>query len=234
MGLELVAFEGRELLPERIAAALRKAIVEGELAPGTRLAEQDIARRFRVSRVPLREAFRVLAGEGLVSIVAHRGAIVSEVSDTELSELFAVRALFEGHAAATLAARSDPQLMQQLLNMVADMKSAVRRRRLEAYYTLAAAFHDVLVAAGGGSVIGRFYGQIRRQLRRYQAVMSRLPESPRRSILEHGQILAAIRARDATRARRAAQRHVDALVTRYRATFRAQSRKATNAIRKVA
>lgn len=232
MGIEGVEFEGRQLLPERIAAALRKAIVDGELSPGTRLVEQDIARRFRVSRVPLREAFRVLAGEGLVSIHPHRGAMVSEVSDAELGELFAVRALFEGHAVGNLATRRDPQLMTKLEAMVEDMKSAVRRRRLEAYYALAAAFHDTLVASGGGTVLQRLYGQIRRQLRRYQAIMARLPESPSRSIREHEQILAAIRAGNSARAARAAQRHVGALVDRYRTS--ANPRRGMNADRKVA
>lgn len=224
--------QGRELLPERIAASLREAIVSGELNSGTRLIEQDVSRRFGVSRVPLREAFRVLAGEGLVTIHPHRGAMVSEVSDSELVELFAVRALIEGHAASKLAADPDAEALARLDTMVADMKSAVRRRRFELYYALAADFHDALVHARGGRVLGQMYEQIRRTLRRYQALMAGLPESPRRSILEHEEILAAIRAGDERLAEQAAKRHVDALVDRYRA---ANSKKtSSDGARKVA
>ncbi len=212
--------EGRQLLPERIAASLREAIVSGELPAGTRLVEQDVAKRFGVSRVPLREAFRMLAGEGLVSINPHRGAMVSEVSEGELIELFAVRALIEGHAAARLAAQPDAQALDRLDLMVADMKSAVRRRRFELYYSLAADFHDALVRARGGQVLWQMYEQIRRMLRRYQAVMAGLPESPRRSIIEHEEILAAIRGGDEAAAEHAAKAHVGALVDRYRAVSR--------------
>jgi DNA-binding GntR family transcriptional regulator len=211
------ALQGRQLLPERIASSLREAIVSGELGSGTRLVETDIAQRFGVSRVPLREAFRVLAGEGLVTIHPHRGAMVSEVSEGELVELFAARALIEGHAAARLAAQPDAQALARLHTMVADMKSAVRRRRFELYYGLAADFHDALVRARGGQVLWQMYEQIRRMLRRYQAVMAGLPESPRRSIVEHEEILSAIRAGDEDLAERAAKRHVNALVDRYRA-----------------
>ncbi len=209
--------EGRQLLPERIAASLREAIVSGELPAGTRLVELDVAKRFSVSRVPLREAFRMLAGEGLVTIAPHRGAMVSEVSEVELIELFGVRALLEGHACAQLAAQPDAQALDRLDLMVADMKSAVRRRRFELYYALAADFHDALVQAGGGQVLWQMYEQIRRMLRRYQAAMAGLPESPRRSIAEHEEILGAIRRGDAVAAEDAAKAHVHALVDRYRA-----------------
>ena len=207
----------RQLLPERIASSLREAIVSGELSSGTRLIESELAHRFGVSRVPLREAFRVLAGEGLVSIHPNRGAMVSEVSEAELIELFGARALIEGYAAAQFAARPDPQALERLDLIVADMKSAVRRRRFELYYSLAADFHDALVRARGGQVLWQMYEQIRRMLRRYQAVMAGLPESPRRSIVEHEQILNAIRAGDVEGAERAAKRHVGELVDRYRA-----------------
>ncbi|MEO6743810.1 MAG: GntR family transcriptional regulator [Caldimonas sp.] len=212
----VVELQARQLLPERIAASLRETIVSGELGPGTRLVEHDVAKRLGVSRVPMREAFRVLAGEGLVTIHPNRGAMVSEVSETELVELFTVRALIEGHAAARLAAQPEPEVLERLDLMVADMKSAVRRRRFELYYSQAAEFHDALVRARGGQVLWQMYEQIRRLLRRYQAVMAGLPESPRRSILEHEQILAAIRSGDEALAERSARAHVDALVDRYR------------------
>lgn len=223
--------QATQLLPERIAASLREAIVAGELGPGTRLIEQEIARRFGVSRVPLREAFRVLAGEGLVTIHPNRGAMVSEVSDAELAELFGVRALLEGHAAAKLAERADAQAIARLDAIVAAMKSAVRGRRLEVYYSLAAEFHDLLVRASGGPVLTQMYEQIRLLLRRYQAVMAGLPESPRRSILEHEEIIDAIRTGDALFAEQAAKRHVIALVNRYHA---AMQRTSGHGTRKVA
>jgi len=82
------------LLSDQIAESLRDSILDGTLVAGTKLAEEEIATRLGVSRVPLREAFRVLAGEGLVTIEPHRGVRVCQCSDAELLELFEVRAMF--------------------------------------------------------------------------------------------------------------------------------------------
>ncbi len=201
-------FDRGSLLPERLASHLRKRIVAGEFAPGQRLVEQELARRFDVSRVPLREAFRILAAEGLVVISAHRGAAVAELSSVELVELFAVRAALEGLAAEQAASREPPPDLETMRSAIADMRRAVSASDLEAYYALAARFHDLLLAASGNSVLVRTWDQIRMQLRRYQAAMSRLPELPARSIREHERIVKAIRERDGESARRSAQEHI--------------------------
>lgn len=203
------------LLPERIASALREAIVGSVLAPGARLGEQALAKRLGVSRVPLREAFRVLAGEGLVLIQPNRGAVVSERSEGELRELFAVRSLFESEAARLLA-RSRPQpALDALHAMIVDMKRAVRAGRHDEYAHIAARFHDLTVAACGNGLIGQLYDRIRTNLRRYQMMMADLPGSPAKSIREHETILAAIRSGRAAAAARAAGMHVGELVHRF-------------------
>ena len=215
MVLDRISLQGSELLPERIASALRQAIVDGVLSPGARLPEQDLATHMGVSRVPLREAFRMLAGEGLVLIQPHRGAVVSARSDAQLRELFSVRAMFEAHAVRSLAGTRPKGALAALEAMVADMKSAVRAKKFDEYSRLAARFHDLTVAECGNGLLARFYAQIRTNLRRYQALMSELPESPAKSIREHEKILAAIRAGDADGAARAAEMHIGELVHRF-------------------
>ena len=215
MLLDRLSLQGSELLPERISGALRQAIVDGVLPPGARLPEQDLAAHMGVSRVPLREAFRMLAGEGLVTIQPHRGAVVSERSDAELRELFSVRAMFEAHAVRSLAGARPQDTLAALETMVTDMKSAVRAKKFDEYSRQAARFHDLMVAECGNSLLARLYDQIRTNLRRYQALMSELPESPAKSIREHEKILAAIRAGDADSAARAAQMHIGELVHRF-------------------
>lgn len=215
MALDHIILGGSELLPERIAGALRQAIVDGVLPPGTRLQEQEFARRLKVSRVPLREAFRVLEGEGMVAIQPHRGAVVSERSDAELGELFAVRAMFEAYAVRSLARERPPEALERLDAIVAEMKVAVRKGEREAYFRLAAAFHDALIAGSGNALLVRLYDQIRLNLRRYQAAMSEVPESPAQSIREHEKIVAAARAGEAEVAAHAAENHIAALVRRF-------------------
>ncbi len=215
MNLDRIDFQGSELLPERIAGALRKAIVDSVLAPGERLQEQELARSLGVSRVPLREAFRVLAGEGLVVIQPHRGAVVSERSDGELRELFAVRAMFESTAARLLSISRPQPTLDALDAMVAEMKTAVRNKKLAEYSALAVRFHDRMVAECGNVLLGRLYRDIRTNLRRYQTLMGDLPGSPAQSIREHEKILAAIRAGDSSAAAREAESHVGELVLRF-------------------
>ena len=204
-----------ELLPERIAGIIRKAIVKGELLPGTRLIEAALVKQLGVSRVPLREAFRMLEGEGLVTIHPHRGTIISELSNTELVELFSVRAIFEAYAAQTLAEHGNDEVVLDLENIIIEMKIAVDNNKLDLYYRLAGQFHEILVNGCGNSILTRQYDQIKRQLHRYQAAMSGLPESPKKSIAEHRKIVKAIRAGEGQAAAEAARVHIQDLIKRY-------------------
>lgn len=212
-----VDLQRRELLAERIAASLRAAIIDGRLQPGTRLTETDLAQRLGVSRVPLREAFRVLEAEGIVTIQPHRGVVISPLSTTEMLELFEVREMIEAKAAELLATHREPAVLDALQAMEDEMRASVNAGDLDAYYLLAAAFHDTLVAGSGNRILGRLHAQIRLQLRRYQMVMSGVPDSPAQSILEHDELLGHIRDGRADDAGRLAREHIRALVMRFRA-----------------
>jgi DNA-binding GntR family transcriptional regulator len=209
------AFERSDLLPTRLAAYLRSEIIAGRYRPGDRLIEQSIAAECGVSRVPLREAIRILAAEGLVTISPHRGASVSPLSDSELVELFGARGAIEGAAAARAARRRPAFALAAIRDVLKQMRAAVASDDLTTYYALAGDYHRLLVEAGGNSVMLRLYDQIRGQLRRYQAAMSALPELPKRSNIEHARILQAIEKGDADLARKAAEDHIEALVRQF-------------------
>ena len=101
-------------VPEQIASQVGDRILDGRLAPGARIGEQELADEFQVSRGPVREAIRILEREGLATILARRGAIVTELSGQELREMFQIRsALFET-VARTVAASRPPELIAVL------------------------------------------------------------------------------------------------------------------------
>lgn len=210
-------FERLDLLPNRLAEFLREEIVSGRLAPGERLTEQALAERCQVSRVPLREAFRILNAEGLIVLSPHRGASVAALSTADLVDLFEARAAIEAHACALAAGSATEAELAPLHRIVGDMRGAVVAGDITRYYALANDFHTGLIAASRNAVLLRMYEQIRRQLRRYQAAMSRMPELPRRSIREHAKILKAIAARDVDAARGAAIGHIRGLVDQFKA-----------------
>jgi DNA-binding GntR family transcriptional regulator len=203
------------LLPTKLAGYLRAEIVAGRLKPGDRLIEQAIAEACGVSRVPLREAMRILATEGLIVISPHRGASVNLLSDTELVELFGARAAIEGFAAMNAAIKRPKFSIATMRKTLQLMQAAVKLDDRVSYYSLAADFHKELVLAGGNAVIVRMYEQIRHQLSRYQAAMSAMPDLPSRSNVEHARILKAIERGDGQAARIAAEGHITALVEQF-------------------
>lgn len=112
-------------VPEQIAAGVGDRILDGSLPPGERIGEQELADEFEVSRGPVREAIRILEREGLVTVLARRGAVVTELSALELRELFEVRAALFATAARRLAERHDPELLAILRSGVARLETLV-------------------------------------------------------------------------------------------------------------
>lgn len=210
------AFARADLLPERLAEWLRDEIVTGALPQGERLIEQALCKRAAVSRVPLREALRILAADGLVVLSPHRGATVTPLSDIELKDLFGLRIALEGHAAGEAARLHTREQLAGLEILIQQMREAVLLGELDAYHVLASRFHVGLVQAGGNALLSESYERLRVRLRRYQAAMARIPDLPERSILEHDEIVAAVRSGQEVQARDHAQAHLRALVARYR------------------
>lgn len=200
-----------------MADGLREDILAGRLAPGARLVEAELVLRSGTSRVTLREAFRILAQEGLLDLSPHRGASVRALSDQELRELFGVRAAIEAFAAGVAARRRDPGAMRGLRDFTTRMRAAVSRGDMAGYGRLAAEFHAALVAAGDNAILAGMYAQIRTRLSRYQAAMSRVPQLPQTSIAEHEAILAAIASGDAAAAMALTNAHLDSLVGQFAA-----------------
>lgn len=97
--------DGYKTLQKVVTDRLRALILAGKFAPGARLQQDELAKQFRVSRMPIREALRTLESEGFVELRAHRGAVVVNLQEREIAEIFEIRALLEGRAAALAAAR---------------------------------------------------------------------------------------------------------------------------------
>jgi DNA-binding GntR family transcriptional regulator len=110
-------------VPEQIAAQVGDRILDGRLAPGARIGEQELADEFQVSRGPVREALRILEREGLATILARRGAVVTELSAQELREIFEVRAALFDTVARTVAASRPPELIAVLRAGVARLQA---------------------------------------------------------------------------------------------------------------
>ena len=124
----------RSTLPEAAAERLRTLIIEGELAPGARLNERELSERLGVSRTPLREAFRMLAADGLLVQLPNRGAQVVSLSREDVRHAFEVMASLEGLAGELAAARVTDGDLGELRALQAEMEQAHARHDLPNYY----------------------------------------------------------------------------------------------------
>src|SRR6056297_2796335 len=105
---------GRTALAVEITNRLRQMILEGQLEPGEKVNEKRLTEQFGVSRTPLREALKVLANEGLLSLIPHRGAVITRQSEAELAEVFRVLAALEGLAGELAAEQAEDAALQEI------------------------------------------------------------------------------------------------------------------------
>src|SRR5689334_1452859 len=137
----IMAFAGkvaleRKTVAEAAAQELRSRILSGVLPGGSQLRQEVLAAELGVSRIPLREAFRLLVGEGLVTIVPHRGAVVSVLSPEEIGELFDLRALIEPELIRHAIPNMTEEDLRNAEDTLAGYKSAFEQRDVESWGSL--------------------------------------------------------------------------------------------------
>ena len=151
-------------LPEAAAERLRTLIIEGVLAPGARLNERELSERLGVSRTPLREAFRMLAADGLLVQLPNRGAQVVALSREDVRHAFEVMGALEGLAGELAAARVTDADIAGLRALQAEMEAAHARHDLPAYYRINRAIHDRLNAIAANPVLTQTYRTLNARL----------------------------------------------------------------------
>ncbi|WP_428955353.1 GntR family transcriptional regulator [Streptomyces sp. cg35] len=198
---------------ERVLATLRQDIIGGRLRPGDRLVERELAERFGVSRVPVREAIRALLAEGFVTFETPRRAVVRTLTHTDVTELYELREALEVYAAGLAAERAQRDDLAQLEELLELAARATQEGDDETIADINSRFHDRLLAmAGNGLLIGVMQpvdGRLRWLTRRNEAWSKQLDE--------HRQLYDAVAAGDPERARAVALGHVRA---NYRSTVR--------------
>ncbi|WP_234265988.1 GntR family transcriptional regulator [Hydrogenophaga sp. NFH-34] len=126
-------------LYEEVAERLRQRIFRRELEPGSWIDELKIAEEYGISRTPLREALKVLAAEGLVTMKVRRGAYVTEVSEKDLADVYHLLALLESDAAGVVASRAEPAALEALQALHAELEAAAGDR--DRFFAINERFH---------------------------------------------------------------------------------------------
>lgn len=191
-----------------IRDALEREILTGEPPAGTRLDEQELARRFGVSRTPVREAVRQLASTGLVELIPNRGAFVRKVSTRELIQMFEVMAGLEAMAGRLAARRAGPDQHARLTEALEGCERAAASGDTEAYYAENGLFHATIYEASGNDFLIAEATQLHQRLMTYRRLQLRVPRRMGQSLAEHRAIVEAISAGDAAAAETALREHI--------------------------
>ena len=196
----------RQSLTEGVVKTLRDQILQGELRPGDRLVEGKISAKLGVSRVPVREALHLLAAEGVVTIEARKGAVVTVFSAAQVRELVEVRATLEALNAKLAARRNDPAQLAILEHILKQGNDLTGKDDLVRIAELNIAFHDALVKVAANSILQ----DMMRSLRERTALIftSRDDGFITKTWQEHEAILRAVIAGDGEMAALLALRHV--------------------------
>ncbi|WP_405730101.1 GntR family transcriptional regulator [Streptomyces sp. NBC_00028] len=193
---------------ERVADALRAALIAGELLPGAVYSAPALAARFGVSATPVREAMLDLAKEGLVDTVPNKGFRVTEVSERQLDEYTHIRALIEIPTVVELAATAAPVSLEALRPAAREIVQAAAAGDLVAYVEADTRFHLGLLALAGNAHLVEVVGDLRKRSRLYG--LTALVEAGRllASAEEHLELLDALIARDDKAVHEVMTRHI--------------------------
>lgn len=189
----------RRPLHEEATERLRDLIVQGRLAPGVRLNERLLTAQLGLSRTPLREAFKVLATEGLVELLPNRGAIVSAMDPVRLSETLAVMGALEALAGELACLNATDAQLNEIRALHYEMLAYHARGDLAGYFKFNQAIHLKIVKYSGNAVLYNAYRQLNANVRRARYMANLSQERWDAAVREHDEILAALGARDIER-----------------------------------
>jgi len=201
--------ERRRTLSAQLVEQLRQMIFDGDLEPGERLQEEELSRRFGVSRTPLREALKLLTSEGLISIEPNRGATVAELSVAELAEMFPVMGVLEALAGELAAVHCDDDDLAELRALHDEIVRQYDAEDLKSYFAANQRFHERLLKAARNDTLASHYHQLAGRVRRarYRANLSATRWA--QSVAEHEHIMQALNARDGSLLSGLLRAHID-------------------------
>ncbi|MCX7240908.1 MAG: GntR family transcriptional regulator [Burkholderiales bacterium] len=197
-------------LYEEVAELLRQRIFKRELEPGNWIDELKIAEEYGISRTPLREALKVLAAEGLVTMKVRRGAYVTEVSAQDLADVYHLLSLLESDAAAVVAQQATPAQLGELQQLHQQLEAAALadQEDTQQFFSMNERFHLRLLEIANNRWRDQMVADLRKVMKLYR--QNSLQKSGRvaQSLAEHRVIMDALVARDACASAAAMRSHL--------------------------
>lgn len=195
-------------LYEEVAERLRTRIFAHELEPGEWIDEQAIASEYGISRTPLREALKVLAAEGLVTLKPRRGCYVTELTERDLDEIFPVMALLESQCTREAVEKMTPEQFQRLEAAHADLEQSYQRSDVDRFFEANQAFHLQIQHIADNRWLAQIIADLRKVMKLRRRDSLQTEGRVLQSLNEHRAILEAIRRRNGDEAAQMMKAHL--------------------------
>ena len=195
-------------LHDQAAARLRTLLIEGQIAPGAKLNERELAELLHVSRTPLREAIKLLAAEGLVDLLPNRGAVAVKLTETDILNTFELLAGLEAMSGEFAAERITEAELMQIRALHFEMRAAFTRRDLSNYYRLNALIHAAINDAAKNPVLTATYNGINARVQSLRFRTNQNEAKWKRAVQEHEAMVRALAAHDGTAMRKVLVEHL--------------------------
>lgn len=224
--LSPIRLEGYQPLRDMVFDVLMNAIMQGQLSPGERLLEVQLADEMGVSRTPVREAIRRLELEGFVVMVPRKGAYVAGLSIDDVESVYEIRTALETLAVRLAAQRMETADYEQLDELAGKMQQTWQEGDVDNWVNLDARFHELLYTFSRNERLISMMSNIMEQLSRYRIISLANVEVRQNSLNEHQTLIEALKRRDSDAAADAAAHHIEntkqSLVNMLKAKFAAE------------
>ncbi|OYY55385.1 MAG: GntR family transcriptional regulator [Polynucleobacter sp. 24-46-87] len=204
----LTTLPNTQNLHEATFQKLRALLVEGAIKPGSKLNERELAEQLNVSRTPIREAIRRLAADGLVELIANRGAIAIQLTREDIIHTFDVIATLEGYSGELAAKNISIQALVELEALQYEMMASYARRDLSSYYRLNIQIHNAINQAANNPVLQQLFSQVNARIEALRFRSNQNGVKWEKAVGEHQEMLDALKAHDSARMRKVMMQHV--------------------------
>ena len=198
----------RRSLHDELTERLRTLITRGDLAPGEKVPEKDLCKQFGVSRTPLREALKVLASEGIVTLRPNRGAMVSALTTEELEEVFPVMGALEALSGEIACKRITDREIQTIRKLHEAMVQHWKNGELQPYFRLNQRIHEAILEATRNDTLKSIYRGLSGRILSARYIANMSPARWAKAVKEHEAILKALDARDGAKLSKILKAHL--------------------------
>ena len=199
-------------LSGKVFRTLSEQILSGKYQTGDELREVTVGKELGVSRTPVREAFRKLELEGLVTSIPNKGTYVNGISRDDVQDIYMIRSRLEGLAARLATRRITPEQINEMEEMIFLSEFYLKKGMTEQLSNLDGKFHFILYEAYGSRMLKNVLTDFHRYVQMARRMSVKVENRAEKSIREHSQILAAIRDQDEDRAERLMEEHIHHVV----------------------